>query len=67
MKYKIEKGDTFKCLKTFKMETGEKAYIRSKEYLSERDNCITDDYEIDVNHDMANLDDFFEYFKLLQK
>lgn len=66
MIYKIEKGDVFKCIKTFKMETGEKAYIKGKTYLSEKDDCITDDYENDINHYMNNDDDFFEHFKLVK-
>ncbi len=66
MRYTIKKGDRFKCIKTFKMEDGEKSYVRGKEYLSELGNCITDDQH-DVYHNMAEIKEFFEYFKLLVK
>lgn len=64
MRYKIEKGDSFKCIKTFKMEDGETSYTKSKEYFSEVSNCITDN-ETDVHHNMESIEDFFEYFKLI--
>lgn len=64
MKYKIEKGDKFKCIKTFKMESGEVAYKRSKIYLSEKNGYITDE-QLDVHHGMEDLEDFFEHFKLI--
>lgn len=66
MRYIIEVGDRFKCIKTFKMDWGEKAYIRGKEYVSEAKNCITDE-QPDMYHDMRDLEDFFEYFKLIVK
>ena len=65
MTYRIDKGDVFKCIKTFKMETGEKAYIKGKNYFSDVNGCITDDYENDVTHIMEGVEDFFEYFKLI--
>lgn len=64
MKYKIEKGDKFKCVKTFKMEGGEKAYVKGNIYISEKKNCITDEL-MDTNHNMQDLEDFFEHFKLV--
>jgi len=64
MRYTIEKGDSFKCIKTFKMESGEKAYTRGREYFSEVNGCITDN-EPDVYHNMNGVEDFFKYFKLL--
>jgi len=66
MKYKIEKGDRFKCLKTFKMEDGEVAYSRGQVYISEEDGCITDN-EPYTTHDMSDYDEFFEYFKPLMR
>jgi hypothetical protein len=66
MEYKIERGDTYKCIKTFKMETGEKAYIKGKEYFSEVDRCITDE-ETDCYHNMEDIEDFFDYFKFLPR
>ena len=63
MRYYIEKGDKFKCIKTYKMEDGEVAYIKGKIYLSELKDCITDE-QLDVNHYMDNLVEFFEHLKL---
>lgn len=64
MRYTIEKGDTFKCIKTFKMEGGEVSYSRGREYFSEVNNCITDN-ELDVYHNMNDVEDFFKHFRLL--
>ena len=66
MKYKIEKGDTYECIKTFIMEDGEKAYTKGREYFSEVASCITDN-SVDVNHQMSDFDEFFEYFKFCVK
>ena len=63
--YSLERGDGFKCIKTFKMESGEKAYERGKEYYSDVDGCITDS-EHDVYHRMEGVEDFFEHFKLIK-
>lgn len=67
MRYKIEKGDCFKCIKTFRMESGEKAYTKGKDYCSEVSHCITDN-EVDLYHNMEfeSIEDFFEYFKLIK-
>ena len=64
MIYKIQKGDRFKCIKTFKMETGEKVYTKGVIYTSEVDSNITDN-EPFVMHDMEGVEEFFEHFKLL--
>jgi hypothetical protein len=64
MRHTIEKGDVFKCIKTYRMESGEKAYTRGKEYFSEVDGCITDN-ETDVYHSMQYEEELFEYFKLI--
>ena len=66
MKYIIEKGDKFKCTKTFKMESGEKSYTRGEIYTSDNNDCITDN-EPDIYHNMSGQKDFFEYFKPLMK
>lgn len=67
MKFKIEKGDRFKCIKDFVMESDEVSYTKGKEYISEVDKCISDN-EGDVNHQMGSyVDNFFEYFKLIYK
>lgn len=66
MRYQIEKRDCFKCIKTFIMESGEKAYTKGKEYYSEVDKCITDN-QIDLYHNMEfSPVDFFEHFKLIK-
>ena len=66
MKYFIEKGDMFLCIKNYIMDDYSTDYIKGNIYTSEIDNCITDD-DGDTKHEMSNQDDFFEYFKLLQK
>jgi hypothetical protein len=64
MRYIIEKGDVFKCIKTYRMESEEKAYTKGKQYFSEVGGCITDN-EPDVNHSMQSEERLFEYFKLV--
>ena len=65
MTYKIERGDVFQCIKTFRMESGEKAYTRGSDYLSEINSNITDD-DMDAYHNME-IDpvEFFTHFKLI--
>ena len=41
------------------------AYIKGRTYLADEDDCIQDEID-DTTHDMANQEDFFEYFKPLQ-
>lgn len=65
MRYQIQKGDKFKCIKTFIMDVGEKAYNRGKEYLSEVKGCITDN-QLEVYHYMDNVEGFFNHFKLIE-
>lgn len=64
MRYRIEKGDRFKCIRTFGMEDGEVAYSRGKEYLSEVSSNITDNQH-DTYHNMDSTEDFFKHFKLI--
>jgi len=59
--YKIKKGDRFLCIKDFKMDDGEIAYVKGKEYVSDKNNHITDN-EPDPNHKMKGLSNFFEHF-----
>jgi hypothetical protein len=66
MKYKIEKGDTFKCIKNFKMEDDSVEYSKGAVYVSDVDDCITDNSS-DEYHDMADYKKFFKYFKPLRK
>ena len=60
--YKIKKGDKFLCINDFVMDAQWVAYTKSKEYVSKRDKCITDDSG-DYFHEMDGIDDFFEYFE----
>ena len=62
--YKIQKNDRFLCLSNYIMDDDTIAYTKDKIYLSEVDNCITDN-QFDVNHNMENQIDFFEFFKLV--
>lgn len=64
MKYKIEKGDKFLCLSDYMMNDDTIAYTGGNVYLSESDDCITDD-SLDSKHRMDGQDDFFEFFKLV--
>jgi len=65
MRYTIQKGDKFKCIKTFIMDDGEKAYTKGKDYFSEVKSCITDN-ALCVYHNMDNVKGFFNYFKLVE-
>jgi hypothetical protein len=64
-KYKIRKGDKFLCLKDYIMDDGSVAYVEGKTYTSEKDDHIEDE-DCTVEHNMADQNDFFEYFKPLQ-
>jgi hypothetical protein len=66
MKYIIEKGDVFECLKDYVMHDEEIAYTKGEQYTSHKNCCITDN-ELDFDHDMHGQYDFFEYFKLVTK
>jgi hypothetical protein len=63
MRYVIEVGDTFLCKKDYVMDDESTAYKKGKKYISEIQNCITDEQGCD-NHDMSGQDDFFEYFDI---
>lgn len=61
----IKKGDKFLCTKDYVMDDQTIAYYEGKEYLSEYDNCLTDEGGDDY-HFMGQDDPFFdEHFKLL--
>ena len=65
MTYKIKEYDKFLCIQDYVMyDTEEAAYTEGKEYLSEAEDCITDN-ETDVYHQMDGQDDFFEHFKFI--
>jgi len=61
MNYKIKKGDTFLCLGDYEMDDETIAYTKGKEYVSEQDDCITDNQGTD-NHHMDGQEDFFKFF-----
>lgn len=64
MRYTIEKGDEFLCVKTFKMDTGEIAYKKGEVYISNEKGCLTD-IQLYVHHIMQiQPKEFFKYFKL---
>ena len=62
MKLAIIKGDCFLCLEDYIMDDERIAYTKGKEYISEKDGCITDN-DKDVSHEMYMEGDFFVYFK----
>lgn len=62
--YKIKKGDTFLCLKDYKMKYGSIDYTKGSVYKSDIEGSITDN-EHCTFHEMEELEDFFEYFKPL--
>ena len=64
MRYKIGKGDKYLCLLDYIMDDDRIAYTGGKVYLSESDDCITDD-SLDSKHRMEGQDDFFEFFELV--
>ena len=64
MEYKIKKGDKFLCLENYEMHDGRIAYTKGKIYQSDLDGRITNN-EPDVQHQMENQNDFFEYFELV--
>lgn len=63
----IKKGDKFLCTKNFVMQDQTVAYYEGKEYLSENDDCLTDE-DGDDWHFMGGDDPSFdEHFKLLNR
>ena len=66
MKYKIEKGDRFLCIKDYIMDDDSIAYTKGKTYLSNMDNYIIDNEKI-TPHKMSDEADFFEHFKPIKK
>jgi dUTP pyrophosphatase len=64
MYYKIKKGDKFLCLQDYIMDEGHVAYQKGKIYISQKDNCITDEQR-DEDHSMIGELDFFYYFEEL--
>lgn len=64
--YKIEKGDKFECIKDYIMDDKSIAYSKGSIYLSENNQCITDNVH-DIFHGMENEDCFFKHFKIVVK
>lgn len=75
---KIKKGDRFLCIKDVEMDSSRIDYIKGKEYISEKDGCITDEegdayhkwtpYEwenLEVEKYEEHIADFNKYFKKL--
>lgn len=61
---KVKRGDKFLCIKDVIMNEGVLAYIKGNVYVSERDECITDEQE-DVCHGWTKevgLNDYFTFF-----
>ena len=60
---KIHKGDKFLCKKTVVDYFGDEVmYIKGKVYISEQDDCITDE-QGEKNHFWLTEYNLFEYFK----
>ena len=59
--YKVTKGTRYKCIKDVVMSDGKLAYIKGVTYLSESDNCITDEEGNPEHYWTAGIDvlDFF--------
>lgn len=64
MKYFIENGDKFLCIKGYVMDTEIVEFSEGEVYRSQKTGCITDNSG-DTNHFMENEIDFFEHFKPL--
>lgn len=65
----IKKGDKLLCIQTVVMEdedSGEITYIEGKEYVSEIDNCITDEQGCD-HHYWSEKDNVWDYFMKLNQ
>ena len=55
----IKEGDSFLCIKTVIMDTGEEAYTKGKYYISEIDGCITDNEGCRGHSWIANYEKYF--------
>lgn len=71
MNVKIKKGDKFKCIKDFIMEEGNIAYIKNKEYISDKDGNLPDEElsEHYMHYYIENGDDpneFWEHFEKVE-
>ena len=51
----IKKGDKFLCIRNFLMDDGEIAYKEGNTYVSDRNDCITDEIH-DAFHEMNDID-----------
>jgi len=57
----INKGDTFLCIKDFYMNDDTLTFKKGKFYVSQRNNCITNNYG-NKGHIMNQFEPFSEYF-----
>ena len=63
---KIRKGDKFECTQSVVMDDGSVAYIKGKAYVSESDDCITDETREDYHYWNAQepeKENWWHYFK----
>lgn len=58
----IKKGDSFLCIKTVIMDSGEEAYTKGKYYTSEFDGCITDNAGCGGHYWSINPEKYFVSF-----
>lgn len=70
MKFEIEKGDRFKCIRTIELTdelgayTGKICYRQGRTYKAERDGAITDDLG-DKNHQWDEYNELRLFFILI--
>jgi hypothetical protein len=60
----IKKGQKFKCIKDYVMNSGQIAYKAGKNYKSDFNGCLTD--EQSKKHGMSLSTDFYEHFELIE-
>jgi hypothetical protein len=60
----IKKGQKFKCVKDYVMNSGQIAYKAGKNYKSDFAGCLTDDQS--KKHGMSLSTDFYEHFELIE-
>lgn len=58
--YPIKKGDKFLCIKDFVMDIGDTAYTKGKEYISEYDECVTNN-DGNTRHFHTEEGDLYKY------
>src|SRR5690606_10820896 len=61
----IKRGDIYRCIKDYTMERGNVAYKKGQYYVSERDECLTDEGE-NAGHIMTLNNEVYEHFTKLE-